>query len=160
MSPAKQSKDGTTMYLVPLTSFFFIRRWLMETLVTRSGLHIFHSSALFEEWLGIFYMHYYIDITQTTAFDTPVVGHWLGRLSTQRPKPWNRMDVPLYVACSIGSGRYACTWHQCLTNCHFSLLGMFMRDYYNPHHQLPGIPWISQNIRMCEDTLVNTLWKT
>ena len=24
-----------------------------------------------------------------------------------RPKPWNRMDVPLYVACSIGSGRYA-----------------------------------------------------
>ena len=25
----------------------------------------------------------------------------------QRPKPWNRMDVPLYVACSIGSGRYA-----------------------------------------------------
>ena len=24
-----------------------------------------------------------------------------------RPKPWNRMDVPLYVACSIGSTRFA-----------------------------------------------------
>ena len=30
-------------------------------------------------------MHYYIDIVaHTTAFDTPVVGHWLGRLSTQQ----------------------------------------------------------------------------
>ena len=27
-----------------------------------------------------FYMHYYIDIVaHTTAFDTPVVGHWLGK---------------------------------------------------------------------------------
>ena len=30
-------------------------------------------------------MHYYIDIVaHTTAFDTPVVGHWLGELLTQQ----------------------------------------------------------------------------
>ena len=30
-------------------------------------------------------MHYYIDIVaHTTAFDTPVVGHWLGKSLTQQ----------------------------------------------------------------------------
>ena len=30
-------------------------------------------------------MHYYIDIVaHTTAFDTPVVGHWLGKSSAQQ----------------------------------------------------------------------------
>ena len=41
--------------------------------------------TLFEEWLGIFYLHYYIDIVaHTMAFDTPVVGHWLGKSLTQQ----------------------------------------------------------------------------
>ena len=47
-----------------------------------------HDALLFsEEWLGISYMHYYIDIVaHTMAFDTLVVGHWLGKsLSQQYP---------------------------------------------------------------------------
>ena len=77
MSPAKQSKDGTTMYLVPLTTFFFIiRRWLMETLVTRRCLHIFHSLD-----------HFAVYTMSWTLFckSLSVVGFW-GRLKTTKKR--------------------------------------------------------------------------
>ena len=37
-----------------------------------------HSATLFDKQQGIFYMHFSIDRTvHTTAFDKPVVDHWL-----------------------------------------------------------------------------------
>ena len=44
-----------------------------------------HDAPLLQRVTGDLYMHYYIDIVaHTTAFDTPVVGHWLGKSLTQQ----------------------------------------------------------------------------
>ena len=39
------------------------------------------DSMPYDEWLGFFYMHYHTDmVIHGTAFDKPVVRHWLGQV--------------------------------------------------------------------------------
>ena len=62
------------------TSFIW-SRW--HTFLERNPLPP-HRATLFDKQQGIFYMHFSIDRTvHTTAFDKPVVDHWLERKIAQ-----------------------------------------------------------------------------